>query len=177
MADQGSSVSIFGQRRFGIIAGLVVVVLIAVGGWLWLTAGRESTDDAQVEAHVTPIAARVPGSVLRGALASVWIGEHGIPDAANRRREEFIALFERDVRYGPLFQDGTAVVPLSAIWCKYPATDACREWSADAADESRYGVSHASNAVCRRRRRRAWSGRIDRRGFRPFLIAGPSGRE
>jgi CRISPR-associated protein Csx10 len=82
----------------------------------------------------------VPGSVLRGALASVWIGEHGIPDAANRRREEFIALFERDVRYGPLFQDGTSVVPLSAIWCKYPATGACREWSADAAVDGEAGT-------------------------------------
>jgi CRISPR-associated protein Csx10 len=74
----------------------------------------------------------VPGSVLRGALASAWIREHGIPDAGSRR-EEFVGLFERDVRYGPLFQDGTAVVPLTAIWCKYPATGACREWSADAA--------------------------------------------
>jgi membrane fusion protein, multidrug efflux system len=63
MADQPAS--IFGQRRFWAVAGLIVVILIGVGAWLWLTAGRESTDDAQVEAHVVPIAARVPGSVLR----------------------------------------------------------------------------------------------------------------
>jgi membrane fusion protein (multidrug efflux system) len=63
MADQPAS--IFGQRRFWAVAGLIVVILICVGAWLWLTAGRESTDDAQVEAHVVPIAARVPGSVLR----------------------------------------------------------------------------------------------------------------
>ncbi|MGH3421404.1 MAG: hypothetical protein ACRDOD_17670, partial [Streptosporangiaceae bacterium] len=75
----------------------------------------------------------IPGSVLRGALASGWIREHGIPDGANARREEFIGLFERDIRYGPLFQDGTAVVPLSAIWCKYPSTPGCEAWSADAA--------------------------------------------
>ena len=31
--------------------------------WWWLTAGRESTDDAQVDAHVTQIAARVSGTV------------------------------------------------------------------------------------------------------------------
>jgi membrane fusion protein, multidrug efflux system len=65
MADQGAPASIFGQRRFWIVAAIIVVMGVAVGGWLWLTAGRESTDDAQVEAHVTPIAARVPGSVLR----------------------------------------------------------------------------------------------------------------
>jgi membrane fusion protein (multidrug efflux system) len=39
------------------VAGLVV--------WLWVTAGRESTDDAQVDAHVTQIAARVGGTVLK----------------------------------------------------------------------------------------------------------------
>jgi len=75
----------------------------------------------------------VPGSTLRGALATVWISEHGIPDAANQRREEFVGLFERDIHYGPLFQDGTTVVPLSAAWCKYPATPGCEGWSADAA--------------------------------------------
>jgi membrane fusion protein (multidrug efflux system) len=67
MADQPAS--ILGQRRFWIIAGVVVVILLAVGAWLWLTAGRESTDDAQVEAHVLPIAARVPGSVLRVSVS------------------------------------------------------------------------------------------------------------
>ena len=63
MDDQPAS--ILGQRRFWAVAGLIVVILICLGAWLWLTAGRESTDDAQVEAHVVPIAARVSGSVLR----------------------------------------------------------------------------------------------------------------
>jgi membrane fusion protein, multidrug efflux system len=48
------------------IAGLIVLVAAAgVGLWLFLTAGRESTDDAQVDAHVTQIAARVGGTVQR----------------------------------------------------------------------------------------------------------------
>jgi membrane fusion protein, multidrug efflux system len=44
------------------------ILLAAVAGiviWLVVTAGRESTDDAQVDAHVTQIAARVGGTVLR----------------------------------------------------------------------------------------------------------------
>src|SRR5882724_10417499 len=36
--------------------------------WLFLTAGRVSTDDAQVDAHVTQIAARVGGTVTRVAV-------------------------------------------------------------------------------------------------------------
>lgn len=75
----------------------------------------------------------VPGSAVRGALATAWIREHGIPSTDNPRREKFIGLFERDIRYGPLFQDGTTVVPLSATWCKYPATPVCEAWSIDAA--------------------------------------------
>ena len=37
----------------------------AVGVWLYRTAGRETTDDAQVDAHVAQISARVGGTVLR----------------------------------------------------------------------------------------------------------------
>ena len=45
---------------------IVLIVLAIVGGSLasWVTRGREITDDAQVDAHVTPIAARVGGTVL-----------------------------------------------------------------------------------------------------------------
>ena len=48
---------------------VVLVAVAAVAAWFWLTAARESTDDAQVEAHVTPIAARVGGTVLELPVA------------------------------------------------------------------------------------------------------------
>ncbi|MFF0520681.1 RAMP superfamily CRISPR-associated protein [Actinomadura nitritigenes] len=75
----------------------------------------------------------VPGSTLRGALASVWIREHGKPTPGNPHREEFIELFERSVQFGPLLQEGTELVPLSAVFCKYPRTAECANWSIDAA--------------------------------------------
>ena len=52
------------NSRIRVIAGIVVVLLLATGAWLWATAGQQSTDDAQVDGHVTPIAARVGGTVL-----------------------------------------------------------------------------------------------------------------
>jgi membrane fusion protein, multidrug efflux system len=54
-------------RRSGVRVGIGIVILavIGIGAWLWITAGRESTDDAQVDGHVTPIAARVGGTVSR----------------------------------------------------------------------------------------------------------------
>ncbi len=54
-----------GRRRLNLIIGVAVVALVAVGVWLYYTAGQESTDDAQVDAHVVPIAARVGGTILR----------------------------------------------------------------------------------------------------------------
>jgi membrane fusion protein, multidrug efflux system len=51
--------------RVRIGLGVILAAIAGVAVWLWLTAGRESTDDAQIDAHVTQIAARVGGTVLR----------------------------------------------------------------------------------------------------------------
>ena len=63
MADQ--PVRFTSRPRFRLLVG---VIIVAVGGvllWLWMTAGRETTDDAQVDAPVTPVSARVGGTVVR----------------------------------------------------------------------------------------------------------------
>ena len=52
------------HKRIRIAIGAVVIAVLATSAWLWATAGRETTDDAQVDAHVTPIAARVGGTVI-----------------------------------------------------------------------------------------------------------------
>jgi len=52
------------HTRIRIAIGAVVIEVLATSAWLWATAGRETTDDAQVDAHVTPIAARVGGTVI-----------------------------------------------------------------------------------------------------------------
>jgi membrane fusion protein (multidrug efflux system) len=50
---------------FKAIVAVLLLGIIGVGVWWWMTQGRESTDDAQVDAHVIPMAARVGGTVLR----------------------------------------------------------------------------------------------------------------
>jgi membrane fusion protein (multidrug efflux system) len=69
------------------LAAAAVLVLI-VGGivWLWLRPGREWTDDAQVDARVSQIAARVGGTVVRVAIDD------------NRRVERDAVLVELDPR-------------------------------------------------------------------------------
>jgi membrane fusion protein (multidrug efflux system) len=56
------------SARIRIIAAVLVVAAIGVGVWFWLTAGRESTDDAQVDAPVTQVAARVGGTITKVAV-------------------------------------------------------------------------------------------------------------
>jgi membrane fusion protein, multidrug efflux system len=52
-----------------IIAAVLVVAAVGLGVWFWMTAGRESTDDAQVDAPVTQIAARVGGTITKVAVS------------------------------------------------------------------------------------------------------------
>jgi membrane fusion protein (multidrug efflux system) len=57
------------STRTRTIIAVVAVLIVAAGAWGWSTRGKESTDDAQVEAHVTPIAARVGGTVQAAPVA------------------------------------------------------------------------------------------------------------
>jgi membrane fusion protein (multidrug efflux system) len=58
-------VSVFQQPRVRIGIGVLALAILGVGIWLWATAGRETTDDAQVDAHVTQVAARVGGTITK----------------------------------------------------------------------------------------------------------------
>lgn len=53
-----------GRRAFFVLGGIAVAVLIAIGGYALLTHGQQTTDDAQIEADVVPISARVSSTVL-----------------------------------------------------------------------------------------------------------------
>src|SRR5438067_12146689 len=52
------------MSRLRLLIPVAVVIVLAAGVWFWLTADRESTDDAQTEAHVVQISARVGGTVV-----------------------------------------------------------------------------------------------------------------
>ncbi len=55
-------------NRVRLIAAAIVAVAVVIGVWIWIASGHESTDDAQIEGHVTQVAARVSGTVLRVAV-------------------------------------------------------------------------------------------------------------
>ena len=70
--------------RIGI--AVLVVAALAAGVWWWSTRNRESTDDAQVDAGVTPIAARVGGTVV------------AVPIVDNQQVHEGMVLVQIDKR-------------------------------------------------------------------------------
>jgi len=57
------------RKRYLILGGVTLAIVLIAGGWTLWTAGKESTDDAQIEADVVPVSTRVAGQVKRVAVA------------------------------------------------------------------------------------------------------------
>ena len=56
------------RKRYLILGGVTLAVLLGIGGYALYTHGKQSTDDAMVDADVVPIAPRVAGQVKRLAV-------------------------------------------------------------------------------------------------------------
>ena len=56
------------QSRVRIGIGIVLLLILGAVVWAWSTSGKESTDDAQVDAHLTQMSARVSGTVTKVAV-------------------------------------------------------------------------------------------------------------
>ena len=69
--------SFVSSGSFKAIVGVLLLAAIGVGVWWWMTQGRESTDDAQVDAHVIPMASRVGGTVLKVPVEDNQVVEAG----------------------------------------------------------------------------------------------------
>ncbi len=81
---------------------------------------------------INPTLGYVPGAAVRGAFAAAWITLHGPPEPGHPRREEFIAVFEGGVRFGPLYVDRLPQ-SLAVLRHKYALTTACTFAEYDAA--------------------------------------------
>jgi membrane fusion protein, multidrug efflux system len=77
MSEEIEKSSFTNSGRFRLLAVIVLVGIIGAGAWYWLTQNRESTDDAQVDAHVIPIAPRTGGSVLKVAVTDNQVVDAG----------------------------------------------------------------------------------------------------
>jgi membrane fusion protein (multidrug efflux system) len=77
MADSADTKSFASSGRFRIIIVVVVLLIAGAGIWWWTSRGKESTDDAQVDAHMTQIAPRVGGIVQKVAVNDNQVVEAG----------------------------------------------------------------------------------------------------
>src|SRR5438309_1002186 len=66
------------SRPFGALVAVSILIVAGAVAWFVVTRNRESTDDAQMEAYVTQIAARVGGTALR-----VRVGDNQQVDAGS----------------------------------------------------------------------------------------------
>jgi len=58
-----------GRSRLPLIGGAALLIALIAGAWAWVSAGKQSTDDAQVEGHITQLATRVGGTVVEVSVA------------------------------------------------------------------------------------------------------------
>ncbi|HYM22241.1 MAG TPA: HlyD family secretion protein [Vicinamibacterales bacterium] len=67
------------MQRPGVRIGAAVAIVAIIGAaiWFWLTGGRESTDDAQIDAHVTQVSARVGGTITKVSVDDNQLVEAG----------------------------------------------------------------------------------------------------
>jgi len=77
MAEVIEKPSFTSSGRFRVIILVVAVLAIGAGAWWYSSQGHESTDDAQVDAHVTQIASRIGGTVLKVAVNDNQVVEAG----------------------------------------------------------------------------------------------------
>jgi len=66
MVDEATTPA--GRSRLPLIAGAVLLVAVIAGVWAWLSAGKQSTDDAQVDGHITQLATRLGGTIVKVAV-------------------------------------------------------------------------------------------------------------
>jgi membrane fusion protein (multidrug efflux system) len=80
MTSSENGAAEFRNRRAVIRIALVLIVIVALGGayiaWRHFSV-RESTDDAQIDGHIVPVASRVGGTVLRVQVEDNQAVENG----------------------------------------------------------------------------------------------------
>jgi membrane fusion protein, multidrug efflux system len=111
MADE--PVRFMRQRRVRVGAGILLLAVLGAVVWYVATSGRESTDDAQLDARVAQIASRVGGTIVRIAVEDNQLVDAGAVLVELDRRDYQVA---RDKARAELADaEATALAAESAV--------------------------------------------------------------
>ena len=105
------------RTMFG-IALIALVVIVGCVGWFLYSGTYESTDDAQVDAHLNPVAARVQGTVANVYVEDNQVVQAGQPLVDLDPKDEQVALAQAQANYDQ------AVAQLNAQNPNVPITQA-----------------------------------------------------
>jgi len=101
-----------GRNSRKIIAGIVIVLIIAIcGGWYLYSRGIEDTDDAQVDGHLVPIAPRVEGTIQTVAVDDNQTVKAGTTLLQLDPRDYQIALDQAQAQYDQATAQSAATDP------------------------------------------------------------------
>jgi len=131
------------QGRWRLVAG---IILLVVGFVLWRYFGSyESTDDAQIDGHLTSISARVSGHVLKVLVEDNQYVEAGTPLVEIDPRDYQIAVD----RAKASFADATATSQAAQVNVPISSVDTSSQVSTAQADveNARAGISAARQQV------------------------------
>jgi membrane fusion protein (multidrug efflux system) len=132
-----------GERGKGWIAVAGMIAILVICAWWWYSGGRETTDDAQVDGNVMPIAAKVGGIVLEINVNENQQVEAGAVLANLDRRDLEVALARAEA------DRGEAEAAVAAAEAEVPVTSATSEGGLASAQAGR-GNAVAGIAVAER---------------------------
>jgi membrane fusion protein (multidrug efflux system) len=105
------------KKMFG-IALIAVVVMAGCIGWFLYSGTYESTDDAEVDAHLNPVAARVQGTITTVYVEDNQVVQAGLPLVDLDTNDATVALAQAQANYDQ------AVAQLNAQNPNVPITQA-----------------------------------------------------
>ncbi len=145
MSDPVDKPSVTNSGRVRVL--IVILVLAAVGAGLWwrLTTGHVSTDDAQVDAPVTPIATRVGGHVLRVAVNDNQLVEAGTVLAEIDPRDFQVAVNKARAELADA--EATAIAAQSNVPITSTTTSSNVSTAQSGVDRARSGADAAAKEI------------------------------
>ncbi len=154
-----------GRARAVLVVAVLTVLLAAVLAWRHF-AGRESTDDAQVDGHVNPVAARVGGTVAAVLVEDNQVVEKGTLLVRIDPRDYAVAVARAQADLAEneaTAKAASTTVPLTSTTSSSQETAA---GSDVAAAEARHTASEAQRREAQARERQAAQ---DVERFKPLL--------